>query len=251
LNNAAKYTPEGGRIALTAETIGGKVRIRVADNGIGISAEMLDKVFELFHRVDEAIELSQSGLGVGLSLAKQLAELHGGSISASSEGPGLGAMFTVCLPASEAPSDVLTPHQGEGEGKDGSKSRILIVDDNKDAAETLAMLLESLGHTTHFVCEAPKALNVALDFRPDVALLDLGMPELNGFDLARKLRRESTLADLTLVALSGWGTEEDRMRGRDAGIDHHLTKPVLLEDVKAILRHAESTKKISATGISA
>ncbi|HYC41969.1 MAG TPA: MEDS domain-containing protein [Noviherbaspirillum sp.] len=235
LNNAAKYTPEGGRIELVAESIGAEVRIRVTDTGIGIPAEMLQKIFDLFTRVDEAVERSQSGLGVGLSLARQLAELHGGSIAAASEGVGRGATFTVRLPACDAPQEVMTGEEGESRVAGKSSTRVLIVDDNADAAETLALLLEGLGHSTCVVCEAPKAMNAALSFQPEVAFLDLGMPQLNGFDLARQLREQPALASLVLVALSGWGSEEDRARGRNAGIDHHLTKPVLMNAVQGIL----------------
>jgi signal transduction histidine kinase/ActR/RegA family two-component response regulator len=242
LNNAARYTPEGGRIELAAETVGAEVRIRITDNGIGIPAEMLEKVFDLFTRVDEAAERSQNGLGVGLSLAKQLTELHGGSITVASEGLGRGATFTICLPVSDAPHELRSPNDSESHIAGGSITRILIVDDNKDAAETLALLLEDWGYQTRVVCEAPKALHAALDFQPDVAFLDLGMPELNGFDLARQLRGQPALTSVALVALSGWGTEEDRTRGQHAGIDHHLTKPVLMEEIQGILRKVETRK---------
>ncbi len=235
LNNAAKYTPEGGKIKFAAESVDGEVRIRVADNGIGIPPHMLEKVFDLFTRVDEAIERSQSGLGVGLSLARQLAELHGGSIAAESTGQGRGSMFTLRLPAGEAPSDALVLDQDGGSVAHSDRVRVLIVDDNADAAQTLSLVLSGLGHATRAICESPKALSAALDFQPDVVLLDLGMPELNGFDLAGQFRKEPVLAGVTLVAISGWGTEEDRMRSRDAGIDHHLTKPVSLEDVQSLL----------------
>lgn len=236
LNNAAKYTPDGGQIALSAHCAGGQVHIRVTDDGIGIPDEMKQKVFDLFTRTDGAVQRAHSGLGVGLSLAKQLAELHGGSISVASEGLNRGSTFTVILPASDAePAASGAPGGASGEVAGGASARVLIVDDNADAAETLGVLLQSLGHQTRVVLSSPEALAAALDFRPDVALLDLGMPELNGFDLARALRREPALSGLVLVALSGWGTEDDRSRSREVGMDHHLTKPVMLEDVQRIL----------------
>jgi signal transduction histidine kinase/ActR/RegA family two-component response regulator len=243
LNNAAKYTPEGGRIELIAESVGAEIRIHVIDNGIGIPAEMLQKIFDLFTRVDEAIERAQSGLGVGLSLAKQLTELHGGSIAAASDGPGLGATFTVCFPAWDAPHEAIAHSNNEGKSSGSGIKRILVVDDNVDAAETLSLLLQGLGYTTCVVCDATKALDAALHFLPEVAFLDLGMPGLNGFDLACQLRKQTALAGLALIALSGWGTEEDRARGRGAGFDHHLTKPVLLEDIQGILRNIEPAMK--------
>lgn len=235
LNNAAKYTPPGGRIALAVETVGREVLIHVRDTGIGIPAAMLSGIFELFTQVDSGMERSQGGLGVGLALAKQLAEMHDGSIEVASPGEGGGAVFTVRLPmlAEMAPD-------AAGDGAHATLMparalRILVVDDNADAAHMLALLLDQLGHASSVVLEAPKAVAAALAFQPDLVFLDLGMPHLNGFDLARDLRAHPALNQACLVALSGWGTEEDRARSRHAGMAHHLTKPVMLDEVTALL----------------
>jgi signal transduction histidine kinase/ActR/RegA family two-component response regulator len=236
LNNAAKYTPPGGRIELAAQTVGDEVVVRVIDNGIGIPPAMLPRIFELFTQVDAAIDRSQGGLGVGLALAKQLAEMHQGGIEVESGGRAGGSVFSLRLPIAATATVEQTADQGRGLAEaNGQASRILIVDDNADAAETLATLLEELGHATSVVLEAPKALAAALAFEPDVVFLDIGMPHLNGFDLARQLRGQSALKDVYLAALSGWGSDEDRARSRDAGIDHHLTKPVMLNEVTEIL----------------
>lgn len=235
LNNAARYTPAGGRIELVAELQGSNVLVRVTDNGIGIPPEMLQSIFDLFTRVDNTIERAQSGLGVGLSLAKQLAELHGGSLTAASDGLGHGASFTLHLPVCQELTEATVIEEAVIDRADKNSLRILVVDDNVDAAETLAMLMDGLGHVTSVVVNARNAVDTALDFRPDVAFLDLGMPELNGFELAHQLRAQSLLHGLTLIALSGWGNEEDRAKSREAGMDHHLTKPAMLADIEQIL----------------
>jgi signal transduction histidine kinase/ActR/RegA family two-component response regulator len=236
LNNAAKYTPPGGQIELVAETAGAEIKIRIIDNGIGIPAAMLPRIFELFTQVDAAIERSQGGLGVGLALARQLAEMHDGRIEVDSPRAGGGSVFTLRLPIAGAaamdPAAAREPGLIHAKGK---ATRVLIVDDNIDAAETLALLLEELGYATGVVLEAPKALEAALAFGPDVVFLDIGMPHLNGFDLARQLRAQPALSNVYLAALSGWGSDEDRAKSRDAGIDHHLTKPVMLNEVTDIL----------------
>jgi len=236
LNNAAKYTPPGGQIDLVAEAADGEVAIRVIDNGIGIPAAMLPKIFDLFTQVDASIERSQGGLGVGLALARQLAAMHGGRIDVASPAGDGGSVFTLRLPMAETAADAAPdPARGLAPAQERA-CRILIVDDNADAAETLAMLLEELGHATSVVLESPMAVAAALAFRPDVVLLDIGMPHLNGFDLARQLRAQPALADVRLAALSGWGSDEDRARSRSAGIEHHLTKPVKLNEVMDVLR---------------
>lgn len=207
-----------------------------------MTAEMLPRIFALFAQVDGAAERSQGGLGVGLALARQLAVLHGGSIEAASAGPGQGAVFTLRLPlaASVAP-DLAVSGIGAQACAAGDQVRVLIVDDNADAAETLAMLLDQLGHVTRVVTDSRQAQAAAIDFSPEVAFLDLGMPYLNGFDLARQFGSTAELERVRLAALSGWGTDEDRARSREAGIDAHLTKPVVLEDVVALLSQAART----------
>ncbi|WP_162130384.1 ATP-binding protein [Herbaspirillum sp. YR522] len=236
LNNAAKYTPDGGRIDLVADALGNEAVIRITDNGVGIPTPMLPKIFELFTQVDRSTERSQSGLGVGLALARHLAQLHQGSIEVASPGVGGGSVFTLRLPIDVAHAQGAPVHQPGGKLQSaGQATRILIVDDNVDAARTLALLLGEMGHTTSVVTESPQALAAALAFKPDVMFLDLGMPHLNGFDLARQIRGHDGLKRVYLAALSGWGTQEDRAKSRDAGIDHHLTKPVMVDAVQEVL----------------
>jgi signal transduction histidine kinase/ActR/RegA family two-component response regulator len=228
LNNAAKYTPDGGLIRLVAETSGDSVIVRVSDTGIGIAPEMLPKVFDLFAQLDHSVERAGGGLGIGLSLAKMLAEIHGGSMAAESAGPGQGSTFTIRIPL---PADraVETAFAASDEAETGAAAsrRVLVVDDNVDAAEMLALLLEDAGHTTHVVVDSRVAVDEAVRFRPDVVFLDIGMPQLSGFDVARLIRLQPAVERAVLVAVTGWGTDDDRQRCRAAGFDHHLTKPVV------------------------
>jgi signal transduction histidine kinase/ActR/RegA family two-component response regulator len=236
LNNAAKYTPAGGQIELVAETAGNEVVIRVIDTGIGIPPAMLPKIFDLFTQVDRTTERSQSGLGVGLALAKRLAEMHEGAIEVESRQGQPGSIFSLRLPmdAAAAP-DAADGHAREHGAGPASAVRIMIVDDNADAAETLALLLGELGHATSVVLDSRLAVAEALAFKPDVVFLDIGMPYLNGLDLAALLREQPALEHCCLAVLSGWGTEDDRTKTRRVGIDYHLTKPVVLSEVTDML----------------
>ena len=239
LDNAAKYTPDGGAIRLFVEDIGDEVAVRICDSGIGIAPEMLPRVFELFAQAEHSLDRARGGLGIGLALARMLVELHGGRITAESEGPGRGSMFTIWLPLRDTAPGPATLEPAARAA--GAGLRILVVDDNVDGARTLAMLLEAAGHTTELVFESPTALDAALRFRPDLVFLDIGMPGLSGHDVARLLRGRSELAHAVIVALTGWGSAEDRARSRAAGCDYHLTKPVLpdaLADVIARARRA-------------
>jgi signal transduction histidine kinase len=233
VNNAAKYTPDGGEIRIFAERVAERVEIRVADNGIGIATAMQPRVFELFAQVGDSLDRAQGGLGIGLSLAKKLVELHGGSITVESDGPGRGATFTVQLPLAQAPDE--SKSRGPGVTGGAPRHRVLIVDDNVDAATMLSMLLDAAGHITHVVNDSTLAVSAARGFRPDVAFLDLGMPQLDGYEVARQLRDHPELARTVLVALTGWGAEEDRERSRAAGFDHHLTKPVPVRAIQEML----------------
>ena len=236
LNNAAKYTPAGGRIELAAEVVADEVAIRVSDTGIGIAPAMLPRIFELFTQADRSDTRSQGGLGVGLALAQHLAEMHEGHIEAASAGEGRGSVFTLRLPTAAATETSSTAEYGRRRASAGSPAaRVLIVDDNADAAETLSMLLDGLGHAAAVVTDSTQAVAVALEFKPDVVFLDIGMPKLNGFDLARQMRGHRSLKNVFLAALSGWGTEQDRAKSIDAGIDRHLTKPVSIEEVQEML----------------
>jgi CheY-like chemotaxis protein/two-component sensor histidine kinase len=233
VNNAAKYTPERGEIGVVAEQVADRVAIRISDNGIGIPAAMQRRVFELFAQGGDATDRAQGGLGIGLSLAKKLVELHGGSIAVESDGQGRGATFTVQLPLASAPSGAAAG--GPGPIATVAGQRVMIVDDNVDAAEMLAILLDAAGHTTHVVNDSTLAVAAAREFRPQVAFLDIGMPRVDGYELARQLRGLADLDRTVLVALTGWGAEEDRERTRKAGFDHHLTKPVPTSAIRELL----------------
>lgn len=238
LNNAAKYTPPGGRIDLSLTTDAGNAVLQVRDTGVGLTEEAREKIFGMFEQVSESIGYAEGGLGIGLSLVRRLVELHGGSVSAISEGIGRGSTFTVRLPLepSLAASAVEKPvAAAEAPAIDSEGLRILIMDDNVDAAETLASLLELEGHEVRTVHNSAQAPAVAREFVPDVAFLDLGMPGLSGFEVAKALRADPELQATRLVALTGWGAAGDRDRTSTAGFHHHLTKPVNLEELRSIL----------------
>jgi PAS domain S-box-containing protein len=223
LHNACKFTDPGGRIVLTVEQEGMEAVIRVRDTGIGIAAEHVPLLFEMFRQVDTSLERAQGGLGIGLTLVKTLVELHGGSVSVSSEGHGSGSEFTIRLPVA-APAADTTPAAATGAAS--AARRILIVDDNADGAESLSMLLQFDGHETMMANDGRAALEVAERFRPDVILLDIGLPGMNGYEVCRHIRATEWGSGIAVVALTGWGQEEDRNRSREAGFDTHMVKPV-------------------------
>jgi signal transduction histidine kinase/ActR/RegA family two-component response regulator len=236
LNNAAKYTPQGGQIELVAEVIETQVVIRIIDTGIGIPAAMLSKIFDLFTQVDDVAERSKGGLGVGLALSRKLAEMHEGCIEVDSPGVQRGAVFTLRLPVATSPVAASTTNiELQGDHAYAQPVRILIVDDNADSAQSLSMVLDDLGHLTRVVLDSRGALAAALDFKPDVAILDIGMPYLSGLDLARKFRETPNLKHICITALSGWGTENDMKKSSNAGMDYHLTKPVDINNVVDLL----------------
>jgi signal transduction histidine kinase/ActR/RegA family two-component response regulator len=235
LNNAAKYSDPGGRITLTVERQADEAVVRVRDTGIGIPQAMLPQIFEMFTQIDRSLEKAQGGLGIGLSLVKFLVEMHDGSVAAYSEGLGQGSEFVVRLPAITADCEHDDLDQFDGGIADAAPRRILVVDDNRDAANTLALVLQIMGNETRTAHDGLEALDVAEEFRPDVALLDIGMPKLNGYDAARRLRDEPWGREMVLIALTGWGQEEDRRRSREAGFDFHLVKPVAPADLKSLL----------------
>ncbi|HEY6927508.1 MAG TPA: ATP-binding protein [Steroidobacteraceae bacterium] len=225
LTNAAKYTDPEGQIRLSACCEGDSVLIRVKDSGIGISAAALPRLFNMFSQVHSTTDRSEGGLGIGLALAQGLIELHGGTIEASSEGLGCGSEFTVRLPRRPAQVPEITPNKPATVAST-SRHRILIADDNRDSAETLAALLRMEGHEVTSVHDGPVALSAFSEIKPNVALLDIGMPGLTGYEVARKMRQSSSGVSLTLIAITGWGQDIDKERAYAAGFDHHLTKPV-------------------------
>jgi PAS domain S-box-containing protein len=243
LNNAAKYTETGGQIWLTAGLNEQGVAISIRDNGTGIPLEMLPRVFDLFAQVDRTVGRSQGGLGIGLALVKNLVELHGGTVEAHSDGPGLGSEFIVRLPMS-AVDAVEKPNSG-GDSRcpraDFSQQRILVVDDNRDAAESFADLLGILGADVTTAFDGPSALETVRRARPAIVFLDLGMPGMDGFAVAAQIRREQTCSNVRLIALTGWGQEEDRQRSREAGFDHHMTKPPSIDAIQEILTRFASS----------
>jgi CheY-like chemotaxis protein len=189
--------------------------------------DMLPRIFDMFMQADRSIDRAHGGLGVGLTVARRLIELHGGSISASSDGLGKGSTFTLRIPLAAAqPASAELPAQGSVAPVGTSSLRILIADDNRDAAESLAALLRMVGHDVRIAYDGVEALGLASEYRPDAIVLDIGMPKMNGYDVAKKLRAEPTGQQMTIIALSGWGQEEDKRRSREAGIDHHLVKPL-------------------------
>ncbi|MBP1636553.1 MAG: arcB 2, partial [Acidobacteria bacterium] len=236
LNNSAKYTPAGGRIRLEASVYRGQAVIRVRDNGMGIDPEVIPTLFEMFRQVRRP-DRPQGGLGIGLAFARRLVEMHGGTIEARSGGVGEGAEFVVRLPL--APAEARhgrSPAAGDGAGAAGTQLKVLVVDDNADAVQMLATVLEYAGHDVRKALDGRNAVSTALSYRPDVVLLDLGLPGMSGLDVARELRRHAETAGARLVAVTGWGQAEDRERTRAAGFDHHLTKPANPEELWELLR---------------
>jgi CheY-like chemotaxis protein len=226
LNNAAKYTDRGGRIALDAESDEGFVRVRIRDTGIGISPEALDTIFDLFSQATPALERSQGGLGIGLSLVRGLVELHGGTIEARSRGLGKGSEFVIRLPLAPAGEVESTPARERAASAGALPLRILVADDNQDSAESLAMLLTMMGHDVRTELDGAQAVETARAFQPQVVLLDLGMPRLNGYEAARRIRALPGGDDMVLIAQTGWSQPEDRRRSQEAGFDHHVVKPI-------------------------
>ena len=239
LTNAAKYTPPGGRVSVTTAVDGDAVAVIVSDTGIGIPPDMLTRVFELFTQVDGQDEREGGGLGIGLSLVKRLVEMHGGTVTAHSEGRGTGSRFVVRLPV--LPGVAVEPRPDYPPPAVRTHSRtVLVVDDEPDSAVTLAMLLQLRGHRADVAHDGPEALSKAETLRPDVVLLDLGLPGMDGYEVCRRLREQPGGTSLFIVALTGWGQEEDRRRTREAGFDLHLVKPVDPEELLRVLSATSS-----------
>jgi signal transduction histidine kinase/ActR/RegA family two-component response regulator len=235
ITNAAKYTEPGGRIDVTSERDAGRIVLRVRDDGIGIASETLPFVFDLFAQAERALDRADGGLGIGLTVARRLAELHGGHLEARSDGPGKGAEFALSLPVLPPRSrSVATSPAKEPVPRVGGVA-VLLVEDNRDAAESTTMLLEVLGHAVAVAHDGPAALSSATCSPPDVMLVDLGLPGMDGYEVARRIRRQPSLRRTVLVALTGYGRAEDRQRSAAAGFDHHLVKPIDVEALETIL----------------
>jgi signal transduction histidine kinase/CheY-like chemotaxis protein len=240
LNNAAKYMDRGGHIWLTAELsrrpdLRPEAIVTVRDAGVGIPKEALPRIFEMFAQIDQSLEKSQGGLGIGLTLVKRLVEMHGGTVEAHSEGAGKGSRFIARLPVVET-SNALYPTAGEnGLADNHLHCRILIADDNRDAAESMGTMMRHLGHEVRIVHDGAQAVEEAGEFRPDIALLDIGMPRLNGYDAAQRIRAQAWGQDMVLIALTGWGQDEDKRLAADAGFNQHFTKPVNLADITNVV----------------
>lgn len=240
LNNAAKYTDPGGRLTLWAEREGPEAVVRIRDSGIGIAADVLPHVFDLFAQGQVSIERAQGGLGIGLTLVRMLLELHGGSVAADSSGTGQGSTFTVRLPLAEEDMPACAVPSGEVKEGDHRPLRVLIVDDNHDAADSMAAVLEMMGHHAEAAYDGIKALQLASDLEPDLILLDLGLPDMDGFEVARRLRRLANRIP-RLVALTGYGAYEDKRRTSEAGFDEHLTKPMMPETINELVDRTVSS----------
>jgi len=247
LNNAAKYTASGGRIQLKALKEGAAVSISIIDNGVGIPPGMLSDIFGMFTQVENSLDRSQGGLGVGLSLSRRLVELHGGSVSAQSEGLGAGSEFIVKLPLTTSSTSPAKSMEDATPAIPIERPlRVLVVDDNKDSAVSLGLLLEGAGHDVQVAFDGPSAIAVVDRFKPAVIFLDIGMPEMNGIEVARRLRQNNVCHDSLFVALTGWGQDDDRRRTAQAGFDFHCVKPLDLDELSKVIERAR-TMELSGT----
>ena len=242
LNNSAKYTPQGGHIELSAEQRNGEVILTVRDDGVGIPAAMQDRIFEMFNQIDRPLEQGHKGLGIGLTLVKRLVEMHGGTVEVQSEGANKGSEFRVRLPILTEPAS----HEPEAIHKDVAGNttghRVLVVDDNTVAAKMLSKVVEMMGNEVCTAYDGQQAIEVAAEFLPDVVLMDIGMPKKNGYEAARHIRRQPWGEKMMLVALTGWGQEDDKRRTKEAGFDYHLVKPAESTALQKLLAIAEGKR---------
>ena len=245
LTNSAKYTPPGGRIAISADRRDGLVVVSIRDTGMGIPAESLPRVFDMFSQVDRSLERPNGRLGIGLALVKGLVEMHGGTVTERSEGLGRGSEFSVTLPVG-GPQAVVEPIPESPRAGAGVVYRILVVDDNRDSAMSMADMLGMFGHEVAVAHDGFEAVKQAERFRPNVVLMDVGMPRLNGLDATRRIREQPWGQRMTVIALTGWGQDTDRERTRAAGCDGHLVKPVNLPDLEKMLEQLPGAKMGSA-----
>jgi CheY-like chemotaxis protein/two-component sensor histidine kinase len=243
LNNSSKYTSTGGSIWLTAKRVDDEVEVTVKDNGAGIPPDKLNTIFEMFMQVDSTSDRSQGGLGIGLTLVKRLVEMHDGTIEPRSAGEGLGSEFIVRLPVLSKPTSAVETGRDSLAGA-AAHRRILIVDDNCDSAESLSMLLEITGNKTYLAHDGLQALEAIEAHRPDVVLLDIGLPRLDGHEVCRRVREQTWGKDIVMIAVTGWGQAEDRLKSREAGFNGHLVKPIdydkLLELLSKLTNSSET-----------
>jgi PAS domain S-box-containing protein len=242
LDNASKYSPDGSTVTITATAGPAGIELRVRDTGMGIPPDLLPRVFDLFVQAERGLARPQGGLGIGLTLVRQLVQLHGGSVEARSEGPGTGAEFVVRLPRAETPADRREDREPAPGGAVSERGRrVLIVDDNRDSAETMAQLLEAWGYRTRCAYEGRTAYQLAREWRPHAILLDLGLPEMDGYEVMQRLREGGQLQDTVVAAMTGYGSEEDKGRTRAAGFAGHLVKPVDLTELRGLLSRAHAS----------
>jgi signal transduction histidine kinase/CheY-like chemotaxis protein len=248
LNNAAKYTADGGRIVLSTRSENGEAVVSVRDNGLGIAADVLDRVFDMFAQLDRTRNQAQSGLGIGLTLVKSLVQMHGGRVEAKSEGAGRGSEFILHIPLADRSRGENSVAEDQPQTELPLSGRVLVVDDNRDVANSLAMLLKMLGADAHVFYDGPSALEAIPIYQPAVVLMDIGMPGMDGLEVARRVRQDLEMPNVVLVAMTGWGQDEDRRRSQQAGFDHHLVKPVDGNTLEKLLisvrpREVEGTRK--------
>ena len=246
LHNASKFTQNGGTVRVELELIGGDAIVRITDNGVGIPSDQIDRVFEMFARIERTASKGDRGAGIGLALAKRLARMHGGDLSAWSAGENRGTTFTVGIPgAAVVPITIETAPEKLGSIVTGAMLDILLIEDNDDVADTLAAWLETLGHRVTVARTGPKGLEMALTLKPQLVLCDIGLPEMDGVEVCQRVRQAATDFRPMMVALTGWGKEEDRMRTKDAGFDHHLVKPVALDTLSKLIASVPDRSKLS------
>jgi PAS domain S-box-containing protein len=244
LTNAAKYTEVGGHLTLATQR-DDEIVVRVKDDGVGIAREMLPRIFEPFAQIDPSIDRSQNGLGIGLTLVKTLVETHGGTATAASDGPGCGSEFTIRLPSILGPVEAESPPEPGAPAATPRGLQILVVDDNRDTAAGMTKLLRASGYRVTTASDGPSALEAARAGRPDILLMDIGLPGIDGYTLAEMLRKDEGFQEAVLIAISGYGQEQDRRRSRDAGFDHHLVKPVDYERLLALLAQHRSNRPLA------
>jgi CheY-like chemotaxis protein len=247
LNNAAKYTDVGGRIRLDLDSRDGEVCIHIRDTGVGIPDHLLPRVFDLFMQGDRSLDRAQGGLGIGLTLVRSLVELHGGRVEVHSEGLGRGSDFVVHLPVLDESQEPTNGDAGRIESQQTDSRRILLIDDNVDLTSTMSALLRLGGHEVAVCCDGTAGLDAAADLQPEVILIDIGLPGMDGYEVASRLRQSAAFDRTMLVAITGYGQADDRRRAREAGFDHHLVKPVFFEALQQLLASPELAARLQGT----